>query len=111
MANIRKYKNAPDNLMGYRKSGQNKGFNETKYPHTQEVSVTFPATKSSPRETFTDQMKGMNGDHAIERAHRNWPDAMHITPVYHSKSGDVTSDNHHASKDHTGGSGSLKGNK
>jgi hypothetical protein len=75
-AGIRTYAKVPDSLMGYRKNGPQKGFHETNYPHEQNVQVTFP-----DRESFTDSIKGMNPDHAMERAWRNWPDALHITPL------------------------------
>lgn len=78
---IRPYQNVPDALMGFRKMGQQKGFDESAYPHSQGVEVTLPETSISPRETFRDDIKGMNADHALERAWRNWPAAMHITPV------------------------------
>jgi hypothetical protein len=80
-AGIRTYRSVPDSLMGYRKSGPQKGFEETNYPHTQDVAVTLPGRDGSAPETFVDAIKGMNANHAIERAHRNWPDAVHITPI------------------------------
>lgn len=80
-AGIRTYRNVPDTLMGYRKSGPQKGFEETNYPYTQDVAVTLPRLDGSAPETFSDAIKGMNADHALERAHRNWPDALHITPI------------------------------
>lgn len=72
-AGIRPYQNVPDSLMGYNRNGPQKGFDESNYPHTQDVQVVFP-----DREVMTDQIKGMNADHALERAHRNWQDAIHI---------------------------------
>lgn len=78
LSTVRPYVNVPDSLMGYRKSGPQKGFDETNYPHTQDVAVTLPKTSYSPQETFADQVKGMNPDHALERAWRNWPDAINI---------------------------------
>lgn len=77
-AGVRPYANVPDSLMGFRKSGTQKGFDETSYPHAQDVEVTLPRTSYAPAETFVDQIKGMNPDHALERAWRNWPDAVHI---------------------------------
>ena len=77
-AGIRPYANVPDSLMGYRKQGPQKGFDETKYPHIQDVEVTFPKQGIFPQQTFVDQIKGMNADHAVERAYRNWSGA-HIT--------------------------------
>lgn len=73
LATVRPYGNVPDSLMGFRRNGPQKGFDESNYPHTQDVQVVFP-----DREVMTDQIKGMNADHALERAHRNWQDAIHI---------------------------------
>jgi hypothetical protein len=72
----RPYQNVPDSLMGYRRSGQQKGFDDTNYKHTQPVRVTFPDTG----DTFDDAIKGMNKTHALERAYRNWPGAI-IQPI------------------------------
>lgn len=80
-AGVRTYQNVPDSLMGLRKSGPQRGFDETAYPHTQAVEITLPATAHTPRDTFVDQIRGMNPNHAYERAWRNWPDALHITPL------------------------------
>jgi inorganic pyrophosphatase-like protein/conjugative element/phage-associated large polyvalent protein len=66
----RPYASVPDSLMGFRKEGPQKGFDETKYPHVQDVRVTFPG-----REPFEDAIKGMNKEHALERARRNWKGA------------------------------------
>lgn len=71
----RGYKNVPDSLMGFKKDGQNKGYDETKYPYSQDVRVKIGD------ETFEDSIKGMNKAHALERAHRNWPNADEITPI------------------------------
>lgn len=72
----RPYKNVPDSLMGYRKNGPNKGYNNEKYKHSQRVRVTF-----HDGESFDDAVKGLNPKHAIERAKRNWPDAHTIFPL------------------------------
>lgn len=80
-AGIRPYSNVPDPLMGFRKNGPQKDFHGSNYSHVQDVDVTLPATKYTPQETFRDQIRGMNPDHAVERAYRNWPDAIHIQPV------------------------------
>lgn len=72
-AGIRPYQNVPDSLMGFRKTGQQKGFNETNFPHEQPVNVVF-----GKNDVYQDSIKGMSADHAIERAYRNWPDAIHI---------------------------------
>jgi len=80
-AGIRTYQSVPDSLMGFRKNGPQKGYSETNYPHSQNVEITLPPTPYASRETFSDQIMGMNPNHAYERAWRNWPDALHITPV------------------------------
>lgn len=72
----RPYQNVPDSLMGFKKSGQNKGFDETSYKHEQPVKVTFPDTG----DTFVDTIKGLNQKHALERANRNWEGAV-IEPL------------------------------
>jgi len=70
------YKNVPDSLMGFKKSGPNKSFEEQKYPHVQNVKVTIKSTG----DTFFDSIKGMNRKHALERGLRNWPGAD-VEPV------------------------------
>lgn len=75
-AGIRPYQNVPDSLMGYRKSGPQRGYGETNYSHKQPVKVTL-----KNGDAFTDVVEGMNADHALERAYRNWPDALHITAI------------------------------
>ena len=66
----RPYKNVPDQLMGFKKEGPQKGYEETKYSHEQPVLVTSP--DMAP---FQDQIKGLNKEHALERARRNWEGA------------------------------------
>lgn len=73
---FRPYKNVPDSLMGFRKRGQNKGYNDTNYKHEQKVTVHFPASGDK----WEDAIKGINKGHALERAHRNWPGAE-IEPI------------------------------
>lgn len=80
-ATVRPYTNVQDSLMGFRKAGPQKAFDETNFPHVQNVEVTLPKTSIAARDTFRDQIKGMNPDHALERAYRNWPDAIHIRAV------------------------------
>jgi hypothetical protein len=75
-AGIRPYQNVPQSLMGYRSRGPQRGYGETSYPHQQPVEVTMKNGDS-----FVDAVEGMNPDHALERAYRNWPDAIHITPL------------------------------
>jgi hypothetical protein len=72
-AGIRPYQNVPESLMGFRKNGPQKGFYETNYPHEQPVKIYF-----KDGDSFVDSIKGMNANHALERAYRSWPDAMHI---------------------------------
>jgi hypothetical protein len=74
---VRPYQNVPDSLMGYRKAGPQTGFDASNYPHTQRVEVVLPNGKAPP-DIFVDEIKGMNADHALERAWRNWPNAMNI---------------------------------
>lgn len=74
-AEDRPYRNVPDALMGYRRNGPQKGFDETKYPFVQAVRVTTPDGNS-----FVDQIKGMNSAHALERAHRNW-EGSRVVPI------------------------------
>jgi hypothetical protein len=69
------YAKLPDSLMGFRKSGENVGFEGTNFPHTQHVRVTL-----DNGETFVDAIKGLNPKHAIERAYRNWG-AKDIEPI------------------------------
>lgn len=70
----RPYGNAPDSLMGFRKNGPNRGFDESNYKHTQKVRVHFN-DDAGPHD---DEIKGMNKSHALERARRNWPAATKI---------------------------------
>jgi len=65
------YENVPDNLMGIRKDGRGKAFEEQGYSKEQDVKVTFLDTG----DTFTDTIKGLNQSHTLERARRNWPGA------------------------------------
>lgn len=70
------YDNVPDGLMGFRKNGPNKGYHDTKYPHSQKVRLTW-----SDGSTDEDEIKGMNKAHAMERARRNWPAATKVEPA------------------------------
>lgn len=66
----RPYGNAPNSLMGFDRYGRGQDFYESKYPYVQWVRVSWPDG------TFMDDaVKGMNRDHALERARRNWPGA------------------------------------
>jgi hypothetical protein len=64
------YSNAPDSLMGFRKQGPQKGYDETNYKYELPVRVTYP-----DKDVFEDGIKGLNKAHALERARRNWPGA------------------------------------
>lgn len=64
----RPYFNVPDELMGYGRAP--KGFSESKYPYTANVLVRWPDGMSQ-----VDQIRGMNREHALERARRNWEGA------------------------------------
>ena len=63
------YGNAPDSLMGFRKSGNNKGFNEGNYPYVADISMDFA---DGPH---VEAIRGLNKAHILERAKRNWPSA------------------------------------
>lgn len=69
------YEKAPNSLMGFKRGGENKGFDETNYRHTQPVRV-----KLQNGETFNDEIKGLNQAHALERARRNWEGAE-VEPI------------------------------
>lgn len=64
----RPYFNVPDELMGYGRAP--KGFSESKYPYTANVLVRWPDGSA-----MVDQIRGMNPEHALERARRNWDGA------------------------------------
>jgi hypothetical protein len=64
------YANVPNSLMGFRKNGQNKGFDETNFKYELPVKVKF-----KNGDTFEDAIKGLNKEHALERARRNWEGA------------------------------------
>lgn len=66
----RPYGVAPDNLMGFRKSKPNAPFDQQKYKHVEFVRVTWPGGNS-----MLEAQRGLNKDHALERARRNWADA------------------------------------
>ena len=64
----RPYFNVPDKLLGYGRTP--KGFNESNFPYTQTVLVRWPG-----QEPHIDQIRGLNQQHALERARRNWEGA------------------------------------
>ena len=61
--------------MGFRRSGPNVNFDDSKFPHVQRVEITLPNG-----DKFTDHIKGLNQSHALERARRNWEGAV-IAPI------------------------------
>lgn len=67
------YGKVPDTLMGFRSKGPNKGFNEGNFPYAADVVVDF-----GDGVPHHDAIRGMNKDHILERARRNWPDAKGI---------------------------------
>jgi hypothetical protein len=68
------YEKVPDSLMGFAKpENQQKGFEETKFPYSIGVKVTW-----DDGTVHEDVIKGMNENHALERAKRNWDDASKI---------------------------------
>lgn len=75
MGRLRPYQGVPDQLMGFRRNGPQRGFHEENFKHEQWLEITLPdGTK------FVDAIKGLNKPHALERAHRNW-DAKEISPI------------------------------
>ena len=62
------YENVPDNLLGFSKNGQNKGYFEEKYKYKLDLMISFDDGKTY----FEDSIKGLNKKQAIERARRNW---------------------------------------
>ena len=86
------YENVPDNLLGFRKQGQNKGFDETKFPYTLDLLISVDGGKTY----FEDSIKGMNYKQAIEIAKRNWEGSIlkvKDTDAKHSLSETPTTDN------------------
>lgn len=71
------YRNVPDNLMGFSRDPANtKAFGQTNYPYRQKVAVKFP-----DGDILNDEIEGMNKQHALERARRNWPTATNIRSI------------------------------
>ena len=67
------YENVPDSLMGFAKdSANNKRYDETKYPYNLDLEISVDGGKTF----FEDSIKGMNYNHALERAKRNWQGAI-----------------------------------
>jgi hypothetical protein len=62
---------APSRLMDTRK-----GFNEESYPYVETVKVFW-----EDGQVHTDQIKGLNKGHAMQRARANWPDAAWIESI------------------------------
>jgi hypothetical protein len=63
----RAYEGAPDSLMGFKKSGPQTAYEDSRYKKEITVRVTFDNGNS-----MIDGMKGLNTPHAMERARRNW---------------------------------------
>jgi hypothetical protein len=70
------FEKVPDSLMGYRRSGPQKSFGETKYP-----VVVFVEVTDEKGEKFYDAIRGMNTKHATERAKRNWDEGMKVNVI------------------------------
>jgi hypothetical protein len=70
MFSNRAYEGAPDSLMGFKKSGPQTAYEDSKYKKEITVRVTFDNGNS-----MIDGMKGLNTPHAMERARRNWDGA------------------------------------
>jgi hypothetical protein len=66
----RAYAGAPNSLMGFKKSGPQTAYEDSKYKKEITVRVTFDNGTS-----MVDGMKGLNTPHAMERARRNWDGA------------------------------------
>ncbi|MDK1039265.1 MAG: hypothetical protein QGD91_10185, partial [Actinomycetota bacterium] len=74
---VRPYARVPDQLMGFRPEGKpGKAFDESKYPLVQDLRLEFPDGT-----VIDDAIRGMNKEHAMERARRNWPTAKNISAV------------------------------
>ncbi len=69
----RPYEKVPDSLMGFPKEGPTKPYEEQNWRHRQAVRVTWPDGHS-----IVDAVRGLNQEHALERARRNWRDAAKI---------------------------------
>jgi len=70
MFSNRAYEGAPNSLMGFKKSGPQTAYEDSKYKKEITVRVTF-----DNGESIIDGMKGLNTPHAMERARRNWDGA------------------------------------
>lgn len=71
------YEKIPDSLMGFKRNGHlNKGFEQQNFKHIQAIRIIWPDGGE-----IEDAVKGLNKNHAIERARRNWPDAENIVPL------------------------------
>jgi hypothetical protein len=64
----RPYLKTPDALMGYGRSP--KAFGESNYPFEATVLVRWPG-----QPPMVEKMRGMNLEHSLERARRNWEGA------------------------------------
>lgn len=66
----RPYGSMADSLMGFRRTGPNTPYEAQNFSHHQPVRVT-----TQFGDTFEDSVRGLNRNHAMERANRNWPGA------------------------------------
>jgi len=69
-AGIRPYQNVPDELMGMRRQGPQRAFEEQAYQHQQPVEIVLRPMFGGKPEVFQDVYKGLNAEHAAERAYR-----------------------------------------
>jgi hypothetical protein len=80
----RAYQNAPDSLMGFRRNGPQRGYEE-RGGKSFNVRVDFgdrPPIFGHPMPRYHDDaVKGLNKSHALEHAYRNWPNAKNIEIV------------------------------
>jgi hypothetical protein len=70
------YENVPNSLMGFKRFGPQKEWADQGYKYIQYVKIKWPDGTTS-----IDAQKGLNAQHALERAYRNWMDASEITPI------------------------------
>ena len=62
--------------MGFSKKNPSKSYSASNYSHAGDVAIDF-----GDGELFYDSMRGLNKDHILERARRNWPNAKSVTLV------------------------------
>jgi hypothetical protein len=77
----RPYQGASNPLMGYRRNGPQKPYEDSNYKTEIKVRVHTPESELFGQKiggSFEDGMRGLNRAHALERAYRNWPNATNI---------------------------------